>query len=295
MKETPPTTTAGVTNDDGDSSGTTRLSWNVATRAHNAHKRDQAAFLRAGGSTLFTDEVELVGDLQGRSLLHVCCNSGQDTLSWARAGAVVTGIDFSDEAIAFARRLSSDSGISATFEQSEAIAWLEGSANTYDVVCATYGVLGWFKDLPRLLRGMARATRPGGRLVLVEFHPLVWTFSAGLDTPKDPYFAPGHAFHEPVGDYVGAAGGALSPSGHVGGDEVFSNPHDAVSWQHTVGDILQAAIDAGLVLDVVRELPWANGCKVIPELEAVDGNRFVMPAHRPSLPLMLALTAYRPV
>jgi hypothetical protein len=141
---------------------------------------------------------------------------------------------------------------------------------------------------------MARATRPGGRLVLVEFHPLVWTFSAGLDTPNDPYFAPGHAFHEPVGDYVGAAGGALSPSGHVVVDAPFHNPHDAVSWQHTVADILQATIDAGFVLDVVREVPWANGCKVIPELEAVDGNRFVMPAQRPSLPLMLAVSAHKP-
>ncbi len=280
---------------DDDATSLTRLSWNAATRAHNAHKQDQAAFLRNGGTTLFAEEVALAGDVVGQSLLHVCCNSGQDSLSWARAGAVVTGIDFSDEAIAFARALSADSGIAATFEHSEAVAWLEGSTVTYDVVCATYGVLGWFKDLPRLLRGMARATRPGGRLVLVEFHPLVWTFSAGLDTPNDPYFAPGHAFHEPVGDYVGAAGGALSPSGHVVVDAPFHNPHDAVSWQHTVADILQATIDAGFVLDVVREVPWANGCKVIPELEAVDGKRFVMPAERPSLPLMLALSAHKPL
>src|SRR5205807_5965692 len=96
-----------------------RRSWNAATRAHNSHKRDQAAFLRGGGSTLFPEELELIGELSGRSLLHLGCNSGQDTLSLARLGARVTGIDISDEAIAFAERLSEESGIAGTFERAD--------------------------------------------------------------------------------------------------------------------------------------------------------------------------------
>ena len=94
-----------------------RLSWNAATRAHNSHKGDQARFLREGGSTLHPEELELLGELRGRSLLHLQCNSGQDTLSLAARGALVTGVDISDEAISFARRLSADSGLPATFER----------------------------------------------------------------------------------------------------------------------------------------------------------------------------------
>lgn len=82
-----------------------RLSWNAATVAHNSHKGDQAAFFRRGGSTLFPEELDLLGDIAGLSLLHLQCNSGQDSLSLAQLGADVTGVDISDEAIAFARRL----------------------------------------------------------------------------------------------------------------------------------------------------------------------------------------------
>src|SRR3954464_11352800 len=117
----------------------TRRSWNLATQAHNRHKRDQAAFLRGGGSTLFPEETELVGDVRGKRLLHLLCNSGQDSLSLAGLGAVVTGVDLSDEAIAFATRLSGESGVPATFVESEAQAFLQAVApGSFDVVFMSY-------------------------------------------------------------------------------------------------------------------------------------------------------------
>src|SRR4051812_41634766 len=130
-----------------------RHSWNAATRAHNSHKVDQAAFLRGGGSTLFPEELELVGELTGRSLLHLCCNAGQDTLSLARRGARTTGIDISDEAIAFAQTLSADSGIAGEFERADVYDWLPRAARErrrFDRVLMTYGVLGWMSDLDLL-------------------------------------------------------------------------------------------------------------------------------------------------
>src|SRR5579871_4340231 len=116
-----------------------RVSWNAATDAHNSHKRDQAAFLRSGGSTLFPDEIELLGDLHGKTLLHLQCNSGQDTLSLAQLGAAVTGVDISDTAIAFARQLSIDASITATFERADIYEWLETAQTRYDVVFSSYG------------------------------------------------------------------------------------------------------------------------------------------------------------
>src|SRR3954469_18087017 len=87
-----------------------RRSWNAATDAHNSHKADQAAFFRDGGSTLYPEEIELLGDLHGKSLVHLQCNAGQDTLSLAGLGATVTGVDISDTAISFAQQLSTDTG-----------------------------------------------------------------------------------------------------------------------------------------------------------------------------------------
>jgi SAM-dependent methyltransferase len=276
----------------------TQQSWNVATRAHNAHKRDQAAFLKEGGTTLFPEERALmaaaVGPLTGKRLLHILCNSGQDSLSWAREGADVVGVDLSDEAIATARALATDSAIPARFIESEAIAALEGdvlgSPHGFDVVFGSYGCLPWIEDLPRLFAGCRRQLKAGGALVVVEFHPLVWSFGPGFSL-KDPYFAPGRAFEEPVGDYVGASGAALAPSGFVEANAPYENPHVSSSYQHTVADMVSALLGAGFSLTSLHEWPYANGCKVIADLVPQDGARFVMPADKPSLPLMVGFTA----
>jgi len=83
-----------------------RLSWNAATVAHNSHKGDQAAFFRAGGSTLYPEEIDLLGDIAGLDLLHLQCNSGQDSLSLARLGANVTGVKGEDAGRVLADRIT---------------------------------------------------------------------------------------------------------------------------------------------------------------------------------------------
>lgn len=271
----------------------TRRSWNAATRLHNAHKVEQAAFLRGGGSTLFPDELALLGEPSGLELLHLCCNSGQDSLSLAALGARVTGLDLSDEAITFATQLSVEAGLSARFIRAEAVQWLETASQRFDAVFFSYGVLGWFDDLTRLLAGCARVLRPGGRLVGLEIHPLVWSLGEGGGW-RDPYFAPGHAFVEPVSDYVASAGGALSPSGHL---ETTDTPNEVASfsWQHTVADIVTAVAFAGLHVERLVEYPYANGFRpnewfTQRGASGVDARRFVPPV---SLPLMLGLCAKR--
>ncbi len=276
----------------------TRRSWNLATRAHNRHKRDQAAFLREGGSTLFPEETALVGELHGQRLLHLLCNAGQDTLSLASLGATVTGVDLSDEAITFATELAADVGrTDANFIRSEAQAFLEQAApGSFDVVFMSYGALIWIADIARLFRGIARVLAPGGRFVSLEFHPLVWSFDLNLSV-KESYFAPGHVYSEPVSDYVAASGTALAPSGlaTLPADEAaFVNPHSAHSYQHTVADQLTAMIAAGLALTTVREYPFANGCRVNPSLIEREGRRFTTPDGTPDLPLMFGVVATRP-
>ncbi len=276
----------------------TRRSWNLATQAHNRHKRDQAAFLRGGGSTLFPEEIALAGDVRGQRLLHLLCNAGQDSLSLAGLGAIVTGVDLSDEAITFAARLSTEASVPATFVQSDAQSFLErAEPGSFDVVFMSYGALIWIADIARLFRGIAAVLAPGGRLVVMDFHPLAWSFDDALHL-KDPYFAEGHVFSEPVSDYVGASAGALSPSGHATSEAdagaAYVNPHQAHSYQHPVGEQLTAMIEAGLSIVTVREYPYANGCRLNRALVEREGRRFTTPDGVPNLPLMLGVVARRP-
>ena len=267
-----------------------RLSWNAATVAHNTHKRDQAAFLRGGGSTLFPEELELLGDVAGKKVVHLQCNAGQDTLSIARLGAEVVGVDISDEAIAFAQQLSADSGIPGRFVRRDVFDWFdEESAGWADVVFASYGALGWLSDLRAWGTGIAKILAPGGRLVVVEFHPAALMLDGSFRVvfpyaSSDPIATP-----EGVGDYVAAAGGALSPSGHEEAPG-FANPHPTVEMAWGLGDILGAVLQAGLRIERFEEYPYANGCALLPSL-VPDGARFVPPPGVPSIPLMFGLVA----
>ena len=217
------------------------------------------AFFKRGGSTLFPEELELLrldGEIAGLQLLHLQCNAGQDSLSLAaETRAQVTGVDLSDDAIAFAKALATESGIAASFQQGEAIAWLESTSLRFDIVFASYGALPWIEDLRRYMRGVARVLVPGGRAVFLEFHPLVWSFSEDWRADRDPYFSQGRAFIEPVRDYVGQSGAALAPSGYVEVNEPYVNLYEAHSYQHTVADIVQAMVDAPLTMTTMREWP----------------------------------------
>jgi SAM-dependent methyltransferase len=170
------------------------------------------------------------------------------------------------------------------------VAWLESTPDRFDVVFGSYGCLPWLEDLPRFFRGVQRVLVADGLACFLEFHPLVWSFDEAFRFSRDSYFASG-PFSDPVGDYVGAAAGALSPSGYVDTGPA-PNPHPAHAWQHTVADVVNAAIDAGLVLERIVELPWSNGCKVCPGLVR-SGRRFVAPQGQPSPPLLFGMRARR--
>jgi SAM-dependent methyltransferase len=273
-----------------------RLSWNAATRAHNSHKRDQAKFLREGGTTLFAEEVELLGDLRGRRLLHLQCNAGQDTLSLAARGAAVTGVDISDEAIAFATRLSAESGIAAHFERADVYEWLEGASvqgRRFDVVFCSYGFLGWLSDLQAWARGVASVLEPGGRFVAVEFHPFIGLFDD--DYALNGSYSTGGQPESDYGieDYVANTGAALAPSGFLEGERDFVNPHLAHEFGWSLSETLQALLDAGLALETVREWPYANGFKPFDDMRELPGGRMMPPAGFPDLPLQFGVVAMK--
>ena len=278
--------------DPADRIDTTRRSWNLATRNHNAHKGNQAEFLRNGGELLFPEELALLGDLTGQRLVHLQCNAGQDSLCLARRGAAVTGIDLADEAINVARQLSTDAGIPASFVQAELLQWFEETEDRFDVAFASYGATGWLPDLERWATGVHRVLRQGGRFVYVEFHPTVWSLdpSPPFGLTGDDYFAT-HTFWEPVQDYVAESGPGL---GAVQAGQTVENAIPAASYQHGLAQVVQALLTAGMQLDRLVEWPYSNGCRLRPGLVSLGDRRYGWPEGTASLPLMYGIRAHRP-
>ena len=275
-----------------------RRSWNAATAAHNSHKLNQAAFLRRGGSTLFPEEVELLGDVAGKRLLHLQCNSGQDTLSLAQLGAIATGVDISDEAITFAAGLSAESGIEATFHRADLYDWLESATergDRFDVVFCSYGSICWLSNLDHWAAGLTNILVPGGRFVTVDFHPVFWMFNERFEHTYD-YFGRGEPIEseEGIEDYVAATGPPLTPSGYTEGVRDFKNPHPVYEFQWHLSAVFTALLRAGLRIEQFREYPYSNGARLCENMREQPGRRMYPPASLPSLPLMFGLTAVKP-
>jgi len=276
-----------------------RQSWNSATKAHNTHKVDQGGFLRRGGSTLFPEEIGLLGDITGKRLVHLQCNSGQDTLSLAQLGATVTGVDISDEAIRFADELSGESGIPATFHRADVLDWLEAvrdRGEQFDIVFCSYGSICWLCDLKRWAAGVSSVLAPGGRFVTVDFHPVAMMFNERFELTY-PYFGEANPlkWEEGVGDYIAASGTALAPSGFQEGVRDFENPHPVYEFQWHMGAILTALLNSGLRIEQFHEYPYSNGAKLCFDTMREDaGRRMFPPDHLPSIPLMFGLVAVKP-
>ncbi|WP_416208458.1 class I SAM-dependent methyltransferase [Chloroflexus sp.] len=269
-----------------------RRSWNAVVPAHVSHRADEAAFLRQGGSTLFPEEVALLGDVRGCRLLHLLCNTGVDSLSLAARGAVVTGVDLSDAAIAHARALSVASGIPATFVQADVYEYLAAAAaahTRFERIYAGYGVICWLRDLTAFANGIAALLTPGGRFVLMEFHPASNMFNADWHLVYD-YPHGGQTLTLPgVGDYVGAADGGLSPSGFLPGVGDFVNPEPCTLYRWGVGEVVTALVQAGLRLQVLREYCYVNGERPFVRMVATPERRMYPPADVPAIPLMYGL------
>lgn len=274
-----------------------RRSWNAVVPAHESHHADQAAFLRGGGSTLFPEELSLLGDLVGRALAHLMCNTGQDTLSLAQRGAIVTGVDLSDSAIASARKLAAATQIPATFVRADVYDWLRetaAGAQRFDIVYSAYGVVCWLDDLHSWARGVAAILKPGGRCVLVEFHPVSNMFDRDWRLAAD-YPARGRLLAlDGIGDYVGASEGGLTPSGYADGIQDFVNPEPCYLHQWGLGEVVTALAAAGLMIATLNEYPYVNGERPFAEMRADADRRMYPPDGVPLLPLMYGLAARKP-
>jgi len=260
-----------------------RLLWNEMTPIHARSDFYDLDAFKAGESSLKDTELEEVGEVDGKSLLHLQCHFGMDTLSWARLGARATGIDISDDAITLARNLSEELGIPARFIRSGVYDLPEVLDEKFDVVFTSYGVLPWLPDLSRWAEVVAGLLTPGGAFHLVEFHPLISIFHDAIDKPV---LVPGRSyFHEdqpirwePEGTYADRSASVTNPS---------------YEWAHGLADIVHSLIQAGLQIRSLKEYPYSSH-PIVPSMEQdADGHWRLTGPHRDKLPLMFSLAATR--
>jgi SAM-dependent methyltransferase len=223
---------------------------------------------------------EAIGDVAGRRLLHLQCHFGLDTLSLARLGAQVTGLDFSEVALAQARALAAEAGIEATFVCADVLAPPPGLTG-FDIVFASWGAIFWIGDLAAWMRVAAGALKPGGRLFLTEGHPAMLMLDerapAGAPlTVRWPWDQAAPILEEGDLDYTGAKVAANRTSGYL----------------HGLSRILNAAMDAGLTIRGYREgdrVPW----KALGQLVKIDRDYWALPPGAPAVPLSFTLQAVK--
>lgn len=267
--------------------------WNERVPAHAAGEfYDVASFLGGTPKPMKLEREEL-GNVEGKSLLHLQCHFGMDTLSWAMAGADVTGIDFSDVAIKTAQKLSRDAGLESRFIQSNIYDLPKNLEEQFDVVFTSWGVLAWLPDHKRWAEIAARYVKPGGTFYILEFHPFTWVFdeTADADRMRDERILPVKY------DYFGDPSKPLSDDtpeeGSYGApDHDFKN-HKTNEWQFDLGRIVTNLIEAGLQIEFVREHP-ISACASLPFLEDHGGDRWLLPEGWPQLPLSFSIRATKP-
>jgi 2-polyprenyl-3-methyl-5-hydroxy-6-metoxy-1,4-benzoquinol methylase len=237
---------------------------------------------RKGQSSLTHIEREALADVRGKSLLHLQCHFGLDSLSWAREGARVTGFDFSPRSIAAARALNQELGLDARFVESDVYSLRDHVRERFDIVFTSYGVLKWLHDIRRWGQIVAESLSPGGVFFLVEFHPFLYVFDyERAEKIAHPYFFGS----EPVSyDETGSYADMSAPA------EAAQRVH---SWPHPVSHVIQSLIDAGLRIDRHTEYPYST-INCFPFVREERPGRYVHRTYPNMVPILYSVMATLP-
>jgi SAM-dependent methyltransferase len=257
--------------------------WNRKAPLHLTSRTYDIAGFKAGRLSLRPHEIADLGDVTGKTLIHLQCHIGLDSLSWARLGARVTGLDFSPLAVQAAGDLARDLGLDAHFVTADvydAPAAVEHC--TFDIVYTGVGALCWLPDVKAWAEVVRDLLRPGGELYLFEFHPVKWMIEGGTPDDiviRDGYFTPAEGYRE--------AGGVTYADTSV---PAAATP--TVQWNHPLGEVVTALAEAGFRITSLRELD-RDVIRQWNMMERTDDGMYRMPVDTPSLPLMYVLRACR--
>ena len=219
-----------------------QASWNNRVETHlNAAFYDLEGFL-AGNTSLNEIELNLLRDLKGKNVLHLQCHFGQDTLSLARLGADVTGIDLSDKAIEAAKELAIKDESTASFICSDVYELPNHLEQQFDVVFTSYGTIGWLPDLDKWAQVISHFLKPNGQLVFVEFHPVVWMFDDQFEKVAYNYFNTCAIVETETGTYA---------------DKDAPIEQEYVMWNHSMSEVITSLLAHGLQIQSLKEYDYS--------------------------------------
>jgi len=217
--------------------------WNKRVAVHQKSKLYDVEGFKKGKTSLQHIELEELGDVKGKFLLHLQCHFGLDSLSWARLGAKVTGVDFSDEAINLAKSLNDELNLQAKFICSN-IYYIEKHLDEkFDIIFTSYGTIGWLNDLNEWGRLIAKYLKPGGTFYIVDFHNVLWMFDEEFKKLKYSYFFEEEPIaEENEGTYA---------------DRDAKIKQVEYGWNHPLSEVINSLISNGLQLEFLHEFPYS--------------------------------------
>ena len=252
-----------------------RESWNKRSKIHfESEFYNNESFLE-GNTSLTEIELSELGDVRGKSLLHLQCHFGQDTLSFARMGAKVTGIDLSDKGIEYANILKDKSGLKADFIVSNIYDLKGNLSGKFDIVYTSFGVLGWLPDLDKWAEIISHFLNPGGVFYIAEFHPIVWTFDSKFEFLEYSYSKSEMIIDDSTSTYAD------------GGVEVSLRDYN---WNHSISEVLNALIKNGLQIEFMNEHNFSP-YNIFENGVEVSKDRFMVKGIEDKIPLVYSVRA----
>lgn len=247
--------------------------WDGWTKLHQKSEMYDVEGFRQGKSSLNFIELEELGSVEGKSMLHLQCHFGMDSISWSKLGAEVTAVDFSESAIEVANSLNSELSQSVTFIQSNIYDLKDKIDRHFDIVFTSYGVISWLPDIDRWAETIAHFLKKGGIFYMVEFHPIAWIFDDDAKI-RYPYFH--HA--KPDRD--------ISEGSYAEREAGFSQEY--FNWNHSMSDIINALLRHGLEIKFLNEFPFSVYDCFENSVQDKDGWwRFDLPED--SIPMMFSI------
>ncbi len=219
-----------------------RKIWDDRVAIHSKSDFYDLKSFKEGKSSLNFIELNELGDIKGKSVLHLQCHFGMDTLSLARLGASVTGVDFSSEAINLAAQLNNELNLNAEFICSDVYNLGDHLQKKFDIVFTSYGVIGWLPDLEKWAELISYYLNPDGTFLIVEFHPVLWMLDDNFEQLKYSYFNNEIIETEVKGTYA-------DRDADISGIEY--------GWNHSLSEIISSLLKNGLEVISFNEFPFS--------------------------------------
>lgn len=256
-----------------------KQSWDTRLQAHLTSEFYNLPGFIAGKTSLNDIELGLMGPANNRSVLHLQCHFGQDTISLSRLGFDATGVDFSDLSIQKAKELASMMKTSTKFICSDVYNLVNVHFKKYDVVFTTYGTIPWLPDIDNWAKLISHFLKPNGKLVFVEFHPAIWMYDEKAENIIYSYNNCGPIIEEETGTYA---------------DKQADIQQKCVTWNHGLGEVFNSLVNSGLSVQEIREYDYSP-YPFISGMEAFEPNKFRIKRFGNKFPLVYSLVANKNV